>query len=138
MEDLKLKTKNLRTLIRRYKKTAIFLVVSASAISCNNAGENRSAKGNAKPDGGELFAINCSTCHKCDVDFQAPALKGALQRWNSKKEMYSFIHDPWGTIQKNDYAKKLMDKFNGVMMTPSTLSDDELDAIFEHCEKSAK
>lgn len=117
----------------RYLLSAV-VIFGILLFSCSGNQTNRT-QDSVSYDGATLFAVNCSSCHKCDEDFQGPKLKSALQRWPGKKEMYSFIRDPWGTIQKNDYAKKLQEKYN-VVMTPSTLSDQELDAIFDYCEKS--
>ena len=82
-------------------------------------------------DGQQLFNDDCASCHKCDVDFTGPALKGAAQRWGDKNFMYEFIRTPWAVIQKNEYAQRLQKKFNGSLMTSFTLSDGEIDAIFK-------
>jgi len=84
-------------------------------------------------NGEQLFKDNCASCHKCDVDFTGPALKGSLERWGDKALMYEFIKSPFSVIQKNEYASNLQKKFGGAVMTPSTLSDKEIDAILDYC-----
>jgi cytochrome c len=81
-----------------------------------------------------LFKNNCASCHKRDKDFTGPALKGSLERWGDKKAMFDFIRNPGKSIVENAYAKQLFEKWNRTMMTPSSLSDTELDAIMNYCE----
>src|SRR5258708_1282945 len=68
-------------------------------------------------NGEELFKNNCASCHKCNMDFTGPALKGSIERWGDKALMYEFIRNPWAATQKNEYAQNLQKKFNGALMT---------------------
>src|SRR5437868_4130195 len=94
---------------------------------------------NARVQQGEkLFKINCASCHKPDAEMVGPALKGAQARWGDKKLMYEFIRSSWLVGQKNEYAKKLIAKYNGQLMPTFTLTDDEIDAIMIYCEFSGE
>lgn len=106
-------------------------------VGCGSTDKKAEETPVANINGDELFKNNCASCHKCDMDFNGPALKGSLQRWGDKALMYEFIRSPFSVIQKNEYAKNLQQKFNGNIMTPSTLSDQELDAIFKYCDNAA-
>lgn len=78
---------------------------------------------------------NCASCHKCDVDFTGPALKGAESRWKDKELMYEFIRNPAGVIQKDSYAAGLQKKYNAIMI-PSTLTNEQIDAVLDYCNNS--
>ena len=113
----------------------LFLLITVSII-CGCITNNK----NKAPDipvvninGEELYKNNCASCHRCLVDFTGPALKGSISRWENKRLMYEFIRNPLAVIQKNEYAKLLQKKF-GSIMPSSTLSDQELDAIFYSCD----
>ncbi|HRI24737.1 MAG TPA: cytochrome c [Ferruginibacter sp.] len=107
------------------------LAAIVAIISCNS-GEGAGKKTNPNIDAAGLFMTNCASCHKCDVDFTGPALKGAASRWKDKALMYEFMRNPFGVIQKDPYAGSLFKKYNAVM-TPTTLSNEEIDAVLEHC-----
>ncbi|MEO6252745.1 MAG: cytochrome c [Ferruginibacter sp.] len=80
-----------------------------------------------------LFKNNCASCHKIDKDFAAPALKGALIRWEGdKKNMYDFIRN--SSESENAYAKALKNKWAPVIMTSFSLSDAQIDSIMNYCE----
>ncbi len=112
-------------------KLLLTLVIVAALFSCNS-GEASGKKINPNIDAAGLFATNCASCHKCDVDFTGPALKGAASRWKDKEMMYEFMRNPMGVIQKNEYAKGLFEKYKAVM-TPTTLTNEQIDAVLEHC-----
>ena len=79
--------------------------------------------------------MNCASCHKCDMDFTGPSLKGAASRWKNQELMYEFIRNPMGVIQKDAYAAELQKKYNAIM-TPSTLTNEEIDAVLDYCNNS--
>jgi cytochrome c551/c552 len=106
-------------------------------ISCNNSGGQPAKKINPNIDAAGLFMSQCASCHKCDVDFTGPSLKGAASRWKDKDLMYEFMRNPMGVIQKDSYAAGLMKKYNA-MMTPSTLTNEEIDAVLEYCNTSSQ
>lgn len=109
------------------------LVIIVAIISCNNS-DGTGKKIDPNIDAAGLFATNCASCHKCDVDFTGPALKGAASRWKDKALMYEFMRNPFGVIQKDAYAAGLLKKYNAVM-TPTTLTDEQIDAVLEHCNQ---
>src|SRR5437868_689529 len=112
----------------------IFLLTSIITIfGCGTADKKAEVPAVANINGEELFKNNCASCHKCDSDFTGPALNGSLGRWGDKASMYEFIRNPFGVIRKNEYAQSLQKKFGGAIMTPSTLSDKEIDAILDYC-----
>jgi cytochrome c551/c552 len=108
---------------------AIFSIV---LISCNS-GEPKK-KINPNIDAQSLFMAHCASCHKCDVDFTGPALKGAESRWKDKKLLYEFRRNPMAVVAKDEYAAGLMKKYNSVM-TPSMLTDEEIDAVLNYCDQ---
>ncbi len=109
---------------------AILLVM----ISCNNSNSQPEKKINPNIDAGALFMANCASCHKCDVDFTGPALKGSASRWKDRELLYEFMRNPMGVIAKDAYAAQLMKKYNAVM-TPSTLTNEEIDAVLNYCDQ---
>lgn len=109
------------------------LVILVAIISCNNS-EGSGKKINPDINAAGLFMTHCASCHKCDVDFTGPALKGAASRWKDKALMYEFMRNPMGVIQKDSYAAGLFNKYKAVM-TPSTLTNEEIDAVLEHCNQ---
>lgn len=113
------------------------IVILLGLISCNSStGNNQSAKNiNPNIDASGLYTMHCASCHKCGVDFTGPSLKGAASRWKDKELMYEFIRNPMGVIQKDSYAAGLLKKYNAIM-TPSTLSNEEIDAVLDYCNNS--
>lgn len=116
----------------------IFIVLLFMIAGC--AGGDKKAPANEPmPEptisGDILFKANCASCHKPDIDFTGPALKGALQRWGGdKEEMYKFIRSPFKSVQENAYAKQLFEKWNRTIMTPFDLTDAQIDSIINYCE----
>ena len=118
-------------------KVIYCLAVLLVLISCSNSnGKNKSAKKiNPDIDGAGLYTMQCASCHKCDMDFTGPSLKGAESRWKDRELMYEFIRNPMAVIQKDSYAAGLQKKYKTVM-TPSTLTNDEIDAVLDYCNNS--
>ena len=116
----------------------LLIVLIFFAVGCAGDDKNASADNtiaDAKINGEVLFKANCASCHKTDKAFTGPALKGSLQRWSGdKKAMYEFIKNPSKSVVENPYAKQLFEKWNRIIMTASTLTDTELDAIMKYCE----
>ena len=111
-------------------------VILLVIISCNNSnGGQPEKKINPNIDAAGLYAMNCASCHKCDMDFTGPSLKGAASRWKNQELMYEFIRNPMGVIQKDAYAAELQKKYNAIM-TPSTLTNEEIDAVLDYCNNS--
>ena len=116
------------------RNIVLFILIAALFGCGNNDHKKTEGKPAANINGEQLFKENCASCHKCLEDFTGPALKGALQRWGGDKALlHEFVRSPFSVIQKNDYAKNLQKKFGGAVMTPFPFSDEEIDAILEHC-----
>ncbi|MGB4843690.1 MAG: cytochrome c [Ferruginibacter sp.] len=112
------------------------IAIVTALLSCNNNDGNKSGEQpTANIDGAGLFAMNCASCHKCDMDFTGPSLKGAASRWKDKELMYEFIRNPMAVVQKDSYAAELQKKYNAIM-TPSTLTNAEIDAVLAYCNNS--
>jgi len=92
-------------------------------------------------DGETVFKANCAACHKVGKDFVGPALKGAQSRWeenSSIENLYKWVQNSSELIDNGDvYAKKLLSKWNGSIMPPQALSNEEIDALFEYVESYA-
>jgi len=117
-------------------KAFYFLAIVLVLIGCNSSNGNQARKKiNPNIDAAGLFMMNCASCHKCDMDFTGPSLKGAESRWKNKELMYEFIRNPMGVIQKDSYAAGLQKKYNAIM-TPSTLTNEEIDAVLNYCDNS--
>jgi cytochrome c551/c552 len=88
-------------------------------------------------DGKALFNANCAACHKVDKDFVGPALLGAQARWeenSSKDNLYKWVQNSGALIESGDsYANKLFKKWKSAM-PPQSLTNEEIDAIFEYVE----
>ena len=105
-------------------------------MSCSNSnGSQPSNSIDPNIDAAALFTMNCASCHKCDVDFTGPSLKGAVSRWKDKELMYEFIRNPMGVIQKDPYAAGFQKKYNAIMI-PSTLTNEQIDAVLDYCNNS--
>lgn len=91
----------------------------------------------AQPNGENLFKANCAACHKPNKDFVGPALVGSQARWeenSSIENLYKWVKNSQGLVKEGDsYAKSLYSKW-GSVMTPQSLSNEEIDAVFEYVE----
>ncbi|HMK05216.1 MAG TPA: cytochrome c [Ferruginibacter sp.] len=106
-------------------------------VSCSNSNEKTTTVKKANPNinGAGLFNMHCASCHKCEGELTAPSLKGVESRWKDKELMYEFIRNPMGVIQKDKYAAELLKKYNAVM-TPSDLTNEQIDAVLGYCNDS--
>jgi mono/diheme cytochrome c family protein len=118
-------------------KFIYFLSILLVLISCNSSDEKKPGPTQASSniDGAKLFNSFCASCHKCEGELTAPSLKGVETRWKDKALMYEFIRNPMGVIQKDEYAAGLLKKYNAIM-TPSNLTDEEIDAVLGYCNGS--
>ena len=110
------------------------LIIIAAMAGCGTTDKKAKVPSVVNNNGEQLFKNNCASCHKCDVDFTGPALKGSLERWGDKALLYEFIRNPFKVIRKSEYAQDLQRKFGGAQMTAFELSDQEIDAIFNYCD----
>ena len=105
--------------------------------SCTE-GNSTSGKGTqvkAVNPGETLFQSNCANCHKPDMDFVGPALKGTTQRWKDKALLYEYVRNAQAVIAKDDYASALFKKWNQAAMLPfPNLTDADIDAILNYCD----
>ncbi len=87
-------------------------------------------------DGEALFKANCANCHKPDVDYTGPALKGLSSRAPSADWVYQWIANPGGT--NDPYATALKAKWKPIIMTAfPSLKKDDIDAIMKYVEDYA-
>ena len=84
-------------------------------------------------DGEALFKANCANCHKPDVDYTGPALKGWSSRIPSPDWIYAWVANPAG--QSDAYATALKAKWKPtVMQAFPQLKKDEIDAILKYVD----
>ena len=89
-------------------------------------------------DGQSLFKANCASCHKPDVHYVGPALKGAREREPSPGWHYKWIANATAMANTDPYAMKLKAESGGVVMTSfPDLTKDEVDAILDWADKYA-
>ncbi len=103
-----------------------FLVVSLLSINIHAFAQ----------DGEALFKANCANCHKPDVDYTGPALKGAQSREPDAEWIYKWVASPSAMIGNGDkHAKDLFAKFGPTMMNGfPNLKKAEIDAIMKYVE----
>ncbi len=84
--------------------------------------------------GEALFKANCAACHKPDVKYVGPALKGARDREPSKDWVYKWVANTTTMVNTDPYAEKLKaDAGGGVVMTPfPDLKKADIDAILDY------
>ena len=89
----------------------------------------------AAQDGEALFKANCSNCHKPDVDYTGPALKGWSTRVPPGEWIYQWVHNPAAMVATDAYAKKIFDKWKPTVMTAfGQLKKGEIDAILKYVD----
>lgn len=90
-------------------------------------------------DGEALFKANCASCHKPDVQYVGPALKGAREREPSKDWVYKWVANTTSMVNTDPYAMKLKQQMGGVVMTAfPDLTKAEIDAILEYADTYQK
>lgn len=93
----------------------------------------------AQPNGAELFANNCASCHKIHEDLVGPALKGVHER-RDQAWLLKWIRNSQAVIASGDpYAVKLYEKWNKSAMTAFDWTDEEILAVLAYVkEEGAK
>ena len=115
-------------------RIAITIIIGTFFFACNNTNNNDHEKP-ASISGEQLFKINCAQCHRPTEDFTGPALRNVASRWANKTMLYEFIKDPQSVIARDNYAKKLFEKWKQAYMQPfPNLSNEEIDNILNYCE----
>lgn len=89
-------------------------------------------------DGEGLFKAKCNVCHLVDANSTGPILKGVKAKWDEAGEgdfLYEWVKDPNALVAsgKSEMAKKA-DKMTGGSMTPQSVSNEEIDAIFSYVD----
>jgi cytochrome c551/c552 len=90
-------------------------------------------------DGEALFKANCASCHKPDVHYVGPALKGAREREPSKDWVYKWVANASSMANTDPYAMKLKAEAGGIIMTSfPDLTKDEVTAILDYADNYVK
>ena len=93
---------------------------------------------NAQPNGEEIFNTYCASCHKPDKNSTGPALQGAKQRWeenSSLDNLYKWVKNSQEVVKAGDpYAVKLFKEWNGSIMTPQPISNEQIDAVLTYVD----
>lgn len=86
--------------------------------------------------GEKVFKQNCASCHKPDEKMTGPAIKGAKDRWaKSGGDIYAWIKNSTAYLKTGDpYAKALFAEYNGSVMTPNAISNEEIDAVLYYAD----
>ncbi len=110
----------------RYKKFLFRFVASLILIGfiSNNSAFAQS--------GEELFKANCANCHKPDVDYTGPALKGVRDRIPDPEWLYKWVANPAGT--NDPYATALKKKWVIIMTAYPNLKKAQIDAILDYVD----
>jgi cytochrome c551/c552 len=87
-------------------------------------------------DGETLFKNNCANCHKPDVDFTGPALKGVRAGEPDAEWIYKWVASPPAMLGSGDaHAKALFAKFGPTVMTAfPQLKKADIDAIMKYVD----
>jgi cytochrome c551/c552 len=114
----------------------LILILLSCAGNSDKRSETAAAAPTATDNAEQLFKINCMQCHLPGKDFTGPALAGVRQRWKNKTLLYEYVRNPQAVIAKDDYAAGLFEKWKQAPMNPSPhLSNEEIDAILDYCDK---
>ena len=81
--------------------------------------------------GEELFGQKCTACHKIDVRYIGPSLKGIYERRNPAWVM-NIMLNPTEMIKKDPIAIQLLKEYNNVVMYNQNLTVEEARALAEY------
>jgi cytochrome c2 len=88
--------------------------------------------------GEKLFKTNCASCHKPDQKLTGPQLKGAKDRWAEHDgDIYAWVKNSMGYLKNkrgDAYAHALFQQYNGAVMTPNAVTNEEIDAILSYAD----
>lgn len=89
-------------------------------------------------DGQALFISKCAQCHNVFKNLTGPALGGFEGRgpWADRKELYAWVHNPTGYMEKDAYTKDLFAQYKSAMTAFPALSEKEIDAIADYINKT--
>lgn len=93
-----------------------------------------------KLDGEKIFKANCASCHSEGTNkIVGPGLSGVLDRVPSKEWFIKWVKNSQQLINSGDeYAVKIFEEYNKIVMPPSQLSDEEINAILSYLENYQK
>lgn len=90
-------------------------------------------------DGQALFKANCASCHKPDVAYVGPELKGAREREPEKGWVHKWVRNATTMATSDPYAMQMVKDHGGVIMTSfPDMTDAEIDAILDWADNYAK
>ncbi|MBX7203741.1 MAG: c-type cytochrome [Bacteroidia bacterium] len=116
----------MRNLSKRFiSLLAVFLTVSF--ISSNLYSQ----------DAAKLFKANCAACHKTsDKRSTGPGLLNVKSRWPDQAKLISWVKNAPEFLKTGDaYANNLFKEFNQIPMPPQSLTEAEITAIIDWCDK---
>ncbi|MCX6318281.1 MAG: cytochrome c [Bacteroidetes bacterium] len=88
-----------------------------------------------------LFKGKCASCHGIFKSLTGPSLRNVEYRgkWNDRKNLLSFIRNPSGWMEKDNYVLKLKSAYGGQMMTAfNDINEEGLDAILAYINSETK
>ena len=89
-------------------------------------------------DGEALFKANCTSCHAVKEKVIGPALQGIESR-RSEEWLLKWVKNSQAVVKSGDeYAVKLFNDYNKVMMPAQSLKDDEIKAILAYVKVEAE
>ena len=107
--------------------TLVFFIIISSSLNSVFAAE-----------GETIFKTYCAACHKPDVDYTGPALKGARQREPSKDWVYKWVKNTTSMVQTDPYAKQMFAQYGSVMTPFPDLTNEEIDAVLDWADSYTK
>ena len=110
-------------------------------FGCNNNPSGTAGKTNIAPepqarniDGAAIFKNNCANCHKCDMDYTGPSIKGSLERWGNKQDLVDFVQNS-ELFLSNNYVKELKKKYESKYIHQfKSLAANEIMATIYSCD----
>lgn len=86
--------------------------------------------------GEELFAANCSACHKPDKRLIGPPLQGVAEKYNDIEYLTAFVHNSQELIKSGDErAVAVYEEYNKQIMTPfESLSQSDVVDILAYAD----
>jgi len=83
--------------------------------------------------GKQLFADNCTSCHKLGEVSIGPDLIGVKSRWADHNKLISWVKNSQTVVKSGDpYATALFEKFNKTIMTPMPFTDAQVKDVLAY------
>ena len=113
---------------RRYR-SLLFSFLAACFLFIHNA---------SAQDGESLFKANCTSCHAVKEKVIGPPLAGIETR-RQEEWILKWVKNSQTVVKSGDeYAVKLFNDYNHVMMPPQNLKDPEIKAILAYIKTEAE